>query len=85
MKLKILHAGRYNNEWHEADDYLPGETLSTSESYGALLVMDGLAEEIPPEPAEPEAQTAPHEQKTAPKPAATPRSGRKNNPFVPKG
>lgn len=83
MKLKILKAGRYNNEWHEADDYLPGEILTTSENYGALLVMDGLAEEIPPTP--PEAQIEP-EPKAASKPPSTlPKSGRKNNPFVPKG
>jgi hypothetical protein len=46
MKFKILQAGIYNNENHQASEYAKGDELQTGEGYGLSLVASGLAEEI---------------------------------------
>lgn len=81
MQLKILKTGRYNNALHQADDYTEGDTLETSAAYGVLLVADGFAEEIPPEPVEEEVADT----KKSAKKAIAVKAGRTANPFVPQG
>jgi hypothetical protein len=46
MKLRILQAGRYNDQRHKAHKLAVGDELETGEAYGLSLVDAGLAEEV---------------------------------------